>query len=238
MPRELSPCGTIAAYQRGCRCTECRAANTDNHKRYRARYKAQHGHRLPSQTVRANRPAPRRATCVDCGKLLRRCLADVPRCRPCFLVERERLRRAASKRRAATRRLAVAAAGTSSTWVWTTGECAGCLTYFVRHGQTSRFCSTACSRRARRSWKIALRDRLAIYERDVWQCQLCMEPVDRDLMSVDPANDWAPSLDHIEPQSWALIPDHSPTNLRLAHRWCNSVRGDLTYYGDSDLRVA
>lgn len=21
-------------------------------------------------------------------------------------------------------------------------------------------------------------------------------------------------------------PDHSPANLRLAHRWCNSVRGD------------
>lgn len=82
-----------------------------------------------------------------------------------------------------------------------------------------------------------MRDRLAIYERDGWVCQLCMEPTDRDLMSTDPRNDWAPSLDHIEPQSHALIPDHSPANLRLAHRWCNSVRGDLTYYSEADLRV-
>jgi hypothetical protein len=57
-------------------------------------------------------------------------------------------------------------------------------------------------------------------------------------MSTDPLDDWAPSLDHIEPQSWALIPDHSPANLRLAHRWCNSVRGDLSHYTDDDLRVA
>lgn len=66
------------------------------------------------------------------------------------------------------------------------------------------------------------RVRLAIYERDDWTCQLCREPIDREVHYLD---DWAPSLDHIEPQSHALIPDHSPTNLRTAHRWCNAVRG-------------
>lgn len=175
---------------------------------------------------------------MDCGKVLRRCLAEVPRCRPCFLVERQRLARAATKRRDAQRRLVDAARGTASTWVWVVGECAQCLEPFARHGQASRFCSTACRKKARRTWKIATRDRMAIYERDGWTCQLCLESVDRDLMTTDPLSDWAPSLDHIEPQAWALIPDHSPTNLRLAHRWCNSVRGDLSYYTDDDLRAA
>jgi hypothetical protein len=65
--------------------------------------------------------------------------------------------------------------------------------------------------------------RLAIYERDSWTCQLCGDPVDR---SATPSTRLAPSLDHIECQSWALIPDHSAKNLRLAHRRCNSKRGN------------
>lgn len=238
MPRTVQGCGTLAAYRRGCRCPECRAANADYFKTYRAQYAAQHGRPVPSQEVRSNRPPPRRVACVDCDKQLRRCLAEVPRCRPCFLVERERLRRAASRRSAAAKRLEKAAAGTRSEWLWVVGECAQCLQAFTRHGRVSRFCSTKCRQRARRTWKIATRDRLAIYERDGWVCQLCEEPVDRDLMTTDPLNDWAPSLDHIEPQSHALIPDHSPENLRLAHRWCNSVRGDLSYYDETVLRAA
>ena len=64
-------------------------------------------------------------------------------------------------------------------------------------------------------------DRLAIYERDGWACQLCFEPVDKDLHYNDRM---AATLDHIEPQSSALIPDHSAENLRLSHRACNSRR--------------
>ena len=74
--------------------------------------------------------------------------------------------------------------------------------------------------------------RRAIYERDDWTCQICYEPVEPD---ADPLSDWFPSLDHIVPQSHQLIPDHSPEALRTAHRWCNAVRGDLTYYTDADL---
>jgi hypothetical protein len=134
--------------------------------------------------------------------------------------------------------LAKAAAGTSSSWVWTMGECAQCLTSFVRHGTASQFCSGQCRRKARSGFKVSLRDRLTIYERDGWICQLWLDPVDRDLMAADPMNDWAPSLDHIEPQARTLIPDHSPENLRLAHRWCNSVRGDESFYTVADLRAA
>lgn len=42
---------------------------------------------------------------------------------------------------------------------------------------------------------ISRADRLAVYERDQWTCQLCRGPVD-------------------------------PANLRLAHRSCNSARGN------------
>lgn len=74
---------------------------------------------------------------------------------------------------------------------------------------------------AERDW-IGRTERLAIYERDGWVCQLCTGPVDREAPAT---SDWAPSLDHIEPRSFALIPDHSARNLRTAHRWCNSARG-------------
>jgi 5-methylcytosine-specific restriction endonuclease McrA len=65
--------------------------------------------------------------------------------------------------------------------------------------------------------------RQAIYDRDGWVCQLCSAPVDP---SLDPNDRFAATLDHVECQSWALIPDHSPKNLRLAHRACNSRRRD------------
>lgn len=112
------------------------------------------------------------------------------------------------------------------------GPCSWCGTPFTATTSTwtERFCSNVCARRHRKSrYKFYPTPavRLAIYERDRWTCQLCREPVDRN---VDPLDDWAPSLDHIEPQSSALIPDHSLRNLRLAHRWCNAIRGDGTYH--------
>lgn len=74
----------------------------------------------------------------------------------------------------------------------------------------------------RHHW-IAPADRVAIYERDGWTCQLCGKPVD---LAVHHLHRDAPSLDHVEPQSLALIPNHDPSNLRTAHRGCNSARGN------------
>lgn len=71
------------------------------------------------------------------------------------------------------------------------------------------------------SW-IAPRLRHEIYERDDWTCKICHNAVDMD---ADRNSNYAPSLDHIVPQSHMLIPDHSPSNLRTAHRLCNSRRG-------------
>lgn len=74
--------------------------------------------------------------------------------------------------------------------------------------------------------KFSRQFRLAIYERDGWTCQLCGDPVD---WTLDPFDPWAATLDHIVCQAWTDEPDHSPSNLRLAHRWCNSLRGDESH---------
>jgi len=71
---------------------------------------------------------------------------------------------------------------------------------------------------------IAPKVRHSLYERDDWTCQLCHEPIDRDAHW---NTNYAPSLDHIVPQSHTLVPDHRPSNLRTAHRVCNSRRGAM-----------
>lgn len=63
--------------------------------------------------------------------------------------------------------------------------------------------------------------RRAVYERDQWSCHLCGEDTNPD---AGPSSDWFPSLDHVTPRS--MGGDESMENLRTAHRWCNSVRGD------------
>lgn len=72
-----------------------------------------------------------------------------------------------------------------------------------------------------RHYSMTKLERLAIYERDGWQCQLCDEALDMGAHFNDPM---APTLDHIVPQS--VETDHSPGNLRAAHRICNAKRGN------------
>lgn len=122
------------------------------------------------------------------------------------------------------------------------GACVWCGNTFTAEvwgkSITPLCCSTLCTKR--RQWAkkgqtsnwIVPRRRYAIYERDNWTCQLCGEPVDKTLHY---SHDWAASLDHIVPRSHQLVPDHSSSNLRLAHRWCNAVLGDGTYYSEHDL---
>lgn len=115
--------------------------------------------------------------------------------------------------------------------VFCTGPCAWCGTTFTVMYQTnSCYCSLRCARgagRRRRGYSdVARKVRLAVYKRDQWVCQLCHQPVDPTLPIT---HVWSATLDHIECVSWALIPDHSMGNLRLAHRMCNSIRGDETW---------
>lgn len=74
---------------------------------------------------------------------------------------------------------------------------------------------------------ISVEARLAIYERDGWACHLCGDPVARDVPSV--THPLAASLDHIIPQR--LGGSHDPTNLKTAHRGCNSSRQDKPLEG-------
>jgi len=40
------------------------------------------------------------------------------------------------------------------------------------------------------------------------------------------------TLDHLVPQSLAITPDHSANNLRIAHRRCNSARGNRPLHAE------
>ena len=131
--------------------------------------------------------------------------------------------------------------------VFVQGVCRWCGENFCRAvprgGSGAASCSAQCSRRYKqfsyrdggKRFLITRRRRLAIYARDGWVCQLCFDPVDPTL---SPSDAWAATLDHIVPQSHMLIPDHSEANLRLAHRWCNSLRADDRYYTAADLAPA
>lgn len=95
-----------------------------------------------------------------------------------------------------------------------------------------KYCSKRCRVNASRArlgrFVIPPGVRHAIYVRDDFTCQLCFDSVD---MTLPPSDAWGHTLDHIVCQSWADDPDHSPANLRLAHRWCNSMRADETNQG-------
>lgn len=120
--------------------------------------------------------------------------------------------------------------------LYTCGQCRICGTWFTSQ-YTQVTCSTECAaakkRRAKRIEKLARRakergatiakvDPWKIYIRDGWRCWICCRPVDQGL---GPEHRMGPSLDHIVPLSWD-DPLHDPSNLRLAHRICNSRRGN------------
>ena len=108
-------------------------------------------------------------------------------------------------------------------------QCRDCGTWFIDYaaGKNRRpavTCSDTCARRwarHRRKFWVPYRTRLWIYRRDNWTCQLCQQPVTQDY---DPNDMWSASLDHIIPQSHGGT--HDPSNLRLAHRYCNAIRSD------------
>jgi len=222
--------GTVVMYKSGCRCDLCRDAQRRAMRDYIAQVKGRTG-----VTPRQKQRNPKPRQCVDCGDALQRAQTSTPRCRRCAVDRRASKKRAATRRRQAAAKLAKAAAGQPANprWPLVNGICDECCQPFTRRGMASPYCSTSCKRKAKKpgAW-VTKRQRLAIYERDDWICQLCMEPVDPALPHHD---NWSATLDHIRCRSWDEEPDHTPENLRLAHRWCNSVRGDETHYTAADL---
>ena len=225
--------GTVAKYDiEKCRCDECRAAKAAKQRRLYRAYAERTGKGYQkSEATKAWVPRPR--VCERCGGVYRgwgerfcsqKCngaalsaelrgvsctdVVHVPKVHPSW--EGQDLSRG---------------------WTLHGCECRWCGATFVMLHQRVTYCSTRCARSASRAKRradrgefwISRRDRLRIYERDRWVCQLCDGEVDRGAHYLD---DLAPSLDHIECQSWSLVPDHSPSNLRLAHRICNALRGD------------
>lgn len=242
-------------YARGCRCDVCNAANNAHGREYRAR-RRESGDPIRRKTPSVNPLVSK--TCDHCGELFEVRDGRTRFCgRECFALAS--IARADAAREAARALLPrglvhvgpvvrlprstvapVTVVRRTENWAgFIYGPCAWCGVAFMAATATfkDKYCSKRCgvrsstvaNRRKRGQFWITDRKRLAIYERDGWTCQLCFSPIDRDAHYQE---DWAPSLDHIEPQSAALIPDHSAKNLRAAHRWCNAVRGDGTYHAD------
>lgn len=216
-------------YKRGCRCDECREANTQRVREYVARRAAE------GRPVIYRRRNMSRRTCQGCGVEYsarpdsRGLYCTVECCREAT----RRPPRPSARRRAAERRLDKAARGTSGgKRVWIQGFCRICGTELAPG--PSFTCSRKCREQARRrgSQKRLARRRLAIFERDHWTCQICGEATSATYSYSDP---WSPTVDHIIPRSRGGSDE--PENLRTAHMWCNSVRGNLTHYTDKDLRA-
>lgn len=127
---------------------------------------------------------------------------------------------------------------------WFACNCRVCGAPFVAVAPYTH-CSDQCRKVTRRAGSLARRVRegkfsvpdtmrIAIYERDGWECQLCGTETSRKYDWSDPLS---PTLDHIIPQSAQLLPDHSPRNLRLAHALCNSLRGDRQGINKDELKA-
>lgn len=230
----------------GCRCDICRAAKAKASRDYQAKVKARDG---VSYTMRKRREAkgidPNLSTsCALCGEPLvnlQRAGKSAPLHKACRNIAPKWLRlgedRPTPKRDAFQRMIDKAAAGSDGgKRVFVAGPCRWCAEVVVG---TGFYCSDKCKKSAafkRRSsgasFQVSPRMRKELYERDSWTCQLCWHPVDGGLHYRD---NWAASLDHIIPQSQQLIPDHSPSNLRLVHRMCNSMRGDGSNMTESEF---
>lgn len=217
-------------YKLGCRCDECRKAVRE----YVVRKTREDGLSPSARSRRAKRGHNEALmACAYCGERLGRMPANGERgyhreCRwkvPDWLSNGE----PGPKQRAGLRRAAKAAEGsTGGKRVITQGACNWCSSQFTSTGG-SFHCSQSCRMSHRRKLKDAWAfnptpsDRLAVYERDAWICQLCDRPVDPSVKWPDRRS---PSLDHIVPQAHSIIPDHSLENLQLAHLVCNSHRQD------------
>ena len=69
----------------------------------------------------------------------------------------------------------------------------------------------------------------ALAKRDGTNCGICGYPVDMTLRRGDPGGVFCASVDHIIPRAHGGT--HDPTNLQLAHFWCNAVKSDRTAEG-------
>lgn len=217
-----------------CGDTACkRAYNNDRARSYQRKWRRRRGDTGHKRVERK---------CLQCRETWSTRNPDAKYCSPSCQAEHQhgedRKRKLSQRERrwaAAQRRLERASEGSWGRTPWVTGTCSECGDPFSTPLPLARTCSAFCAKsreRRRYGQYVDDRTRASIYERDGWICQLCFDPVAPDLHYLD---NWAATLDHIVCQSWTESPDHSPSNLRLAHRWCNSVRGNEEHYTAEDL---
>ena len=121
-------------------------------------------------------------------------------------------------------------------------SCRNCGKPFVKEGQ-SRFCSDKCRKSSSKAQRYRHDDRRlrrmnasecdnitldALINRDGLNCWICGEPCDlEDSFWIDKtfyAGNRYPSIDHVIPL--AKGGTHTWDNVRVAHRICNSIKGD------------
>jgi 5-methylcytosine-specific restriction endonuclease McrA len=117
-------------------------------------------------------------------------------------------------------------------------QCPECDCEFTSRNPGQKYCCADCRLEAERSraranknggtherrcrkYKTEYRriDPMRIFERDGWLCQICLAPVDKDVVFPDQL---AATLDHITPLSRGG--DHIESNLQTAHWACNSAK--------------
>ena len=156
--------------------------------------------------------------------------------------ERERVRNTPRSKAMPTRmvearvRARRAARGSTGFGFLVMGHCKTCLRPFtaLSSNGSARYCSTGCGarpasdrskeRHRRRALEldafVSHVERMDIYERDRWMCQVCGAKVNGRLSYPHPRS---PSLDHVIPL--ASGGTHEPANCQLAHLICNSTKG-------------
>lgn len=114
-------------------------------------------------------------------------------------------------------------------------SCCECGKKFIAHYPTAKYCSNTCRQKKYRKRKryegITIDKNITLgqlAERDHNQCQICGLFVNwNDYTKTDKAvvcGDMYPSIDHIKPISLGGV--HSWDNIQLAHRRCNTVKGN------------
>jgi 5-methylcytosine-specific restriction endonuclease McrA len=126
--------------------------------------------------------------------------------------------------------------------------CKGCAAPFVPHHGSAGFCSAACKRsasnRSRKVYGNKARkraryhgvayepvNRLKLFERDRWRCQVCGVKTPQRLMGTYEPN--APEMDHRIPM--AMGGPHTWANVQCACRRCNLAKGGTIIAGQLPL---
>lgn len=230
--------GTESAYQRGCRCADCKAERARVMREYYAKRKAE-GRPLNKSKATVERE------CDECGSAyaarldqLRagggrfcsiQCVGASQRgARYETRAERaERWRvsgRPGSVRWRALRRARASLELSGGNRVFVNGPCIVCGTEFMIAGQFARYCSAECrDRNSKQGFGLSWLDRMALYSRDDYNCHLCgLKVLYGGVEDYDPR---MATLDHLVPQAHGG--GHGFENLATAHSLCNSVRREL-----------